>query len=54
MLPAGFLSQRPETSVLQHFRLPCSGTACLRARYRTATVRERLKVQTEIEEKLCR
>jgi hypothetical protein len=37
-----------ETREINRFRIGCSGTACLRARYSTATVRERLSAQTEI------
>jgi hypothetical protein len=41
------LSFPPFAFDLQLFRLSCSGPACLRARYSTARVRERLNIQAE-------
>jgi putative peptide zinc metalloprotease protein len=41
-IAAAVSALRAITADLKHFRLRCSGTACLRARYSTATLRERL------------
>jgi multidrug resistance efflux pump len=41
-IAAAVSALRAITADLQHFRLRCPGTACLRARYSTATLRERL------------
>src|SRR5262249_23742121 len=44
--PANY-SRKKSRCNLQHFRFLCSVAACLRARYSTATVRERLNIQGE-------